>query len=288
MNWIFFHLECLLIPFRRMDSEKIDFLKKKASAIRKHVVQMVARHGRGYVQQGLGAADLFTVLFFDELRLKIEDPEWPDRDRLILSTAHNSAVYYAVLAEKGLIPLASLESYCVDGSDLEINVSERLGTMVEATCGSLGQGLSVAIGMGISARRIRISSRVYVILGDGELQEGQTWEAIMSAATWKLSNLCLVVDCNGMQVDGDVEKVMMMEPLEEKFEAFGWNVLTAEGNDINHLLSSFKKAKNCDNQPSVILAKTLVGKGVPFLEGQLSHNLIFPADAAKRALEALE
>jgi len=277
-----------LIPFRRMDSEKIDFLGKKALAVRKHVVQMVARHGRGYVQQGLGAADLFTVLFFDELRLKIEDPEWPDRDRLILSTAHNSAVYYAVLAEKGLIPLASLESYCVDGSDLEINVSERLGTMVEATCGSLGQGLSVAIGMGISARRIKISSRVYVILGDGELQEGQTWEAIMSAATWKLSNLCLVVDCNGMQVDGDVEKVMMMEPLEEKFEAFGWNVLTAEGNDINHLLSSFKEAKNCDNQPSVILAKTLVGKGVSFLEGQLSHNLIFPADAAKRALEALE
>ena len=277
-----------MIPFRRMDSEKIDFLGKKALAVRKHVVQMVARHGRGYVQQGLGAADLFTVLFFDELRLKIEDPEWPDRDRLILSTAHNSAVYYAVLAEKGLIPLASLESYCVDGSDLEINVSERLGTMVEATCGSLGQGMSVAIGMGISARRIRISSRVYVILGDGELQEGQTWEAIMSAATWKLSNLCLVVDCNGMQVDGDVEKVMMMKPLGEKFEAFGWNVLTAEGNDINHLLSSFKEAKNCDNQPSVILAKTLVGKGVPFLEGQLSHNLIFPADAAKRALEALE
>ena len=277
-----------MIPFRRMDSEKIDFLGKKALAVRKHVVQMVARHGRGYVQQGLGAADLFTVLFFDELRLKIEDPEWPDRDRLILSTAHNSAVFYAVLAEKGLIPLDSLESYCVDGSDLEINVSERLGTMVEATCGSLGQGMSVAIGMGISARRKKISSRFYVILGDGELQEGQTWEAIMSAATWKLSNLCLVVDCNGMQVDGDVEKVMMMKPLGEKFEAFGWNVLTAEGNDINHLLISFKEAKNCDNQPSVILAKTLVGKGVPFLEGQLSHNLIFPADAAKRALEALE
>ena len=277
-----------MILFRHMDSEKIHLLGKKALAIRKHVVQMVARHGRGYVQQGLGAADLFTVLFFDELRLKIEDPDWPYRDRLILSTAHNSAVFYAVLAEKGLIPLDSLESYCVDGSDLEINVSERLGTMVEATCGSLGQGMSVAIGMGISARRKKISSRFYVILGDGELQEGQTWEAIMSAATWKLSNLCLVVDCNGMQVDGDVEKVMMMEPLGEKFEAFGWNVLTAEGNDINHLLSSFKEAKNCDNQPSVILAKTLVGKGVPFLEGQLSHNLIFPADAAKRALEALE
>lgn len=277
-----------MILFRHMDSEKIYLLGKKALAIRKHVVQMVARHGRGYVQQGLGAADLFTVLFFDELRLKIEDPDWPYRDRLILSTAHNSAVFYAVLAEKGLIPLDSLESYCVDGSDLEINVSERLGTMVEATCGSLGQGMSVAIGMGISARRKKISSRFYVILGDGELQEGQTWEAIMSAATWKLSNLCLVVDCNGMQVDGDVEKVMMMEPLGEKFEAFGWNVLTAEGNDINHLLSSFKEAKNCENQPSVILAKTLVGKGVPFLEGQLSHNLIFPADAAKRALEALE
>ena len=244
-----------------MDNKKIDFLKEKATILRKHVIEMVGRQGQGYVQQGLGASDIFSVLFFEILNLDFEDAKEIKRDRFFLSTAHNSAVFHACLAERGLID------------------------NVEATCGSLGQGLSVAIGMALTAVRKDIGSRFYVILGDGELQEGQTWEAIMSAAFWKLSNLCLIVDCNDMQVEGNINNVMSLEPLNEKFDSFGWNTITCDGNDIKDLLSSFEKTKNVQNFPSVILAKTLVGKGVPFLEGQLSHNLVFPEHIAKKALK---
>ena len=268
-----------------MDDKKIDFLKDKATILRRHVIEMVGRQGQGYVQQGLGASDIFSVLFFDILNLDFEDHQDLERDRFFLSTAHNSALFHACLAEKGLIDKNELINYCVDGSTLEINVSERLGKYVEATCGSLGQGLSVAQGMALTAVRKDIGSRFYVILGDGELQEGQTWEAIMSASFWKLSNMCLIVDCNDMQVEGNINNVMSLEPLNEKFDSFGWNTISCDGNDIKDLLSSFEKTKNVQNFPSVILAKTLVGKGVPFLEGQLSHNLVFPEHIAKKALK---
>jgi len=270
-----------------MDNKKVDLLKNKAKILRKHVIEMVGRKGQGYVQQGLGASDIFSVLFFDILKLDFKDNEEIKRDRFFLSTAHNSALFHASLAEKGLISKKELLNYCVDGSPLEINVSERLGKYVEATCGSLGQGLSVAQGMALSAIRKKIGSRFYVILGDGELQEGQTWEAIMSASFWKLSNLCLIVDCNDMQVEGDINKVISLEPLKDKFNSFGWNTITCNGNDVIDLLSSFNKAVESKFKPSVILAKTLVGKGVPFLEGQLSHNLIFPENIAIKALKAL-
>ena len=141
--------------------------------------------------------------------------------------------------------------------------------------------------MALSAKRNKSESRFYVILGDGELQEGQTWEAILSAGTWNIANLCLIVDCNGMQVEGDINKVISLEPLTEKFISFGWNTINCNGNDIAELLSSFKSAKECKAKPSVILAKTLVGKGVSFLEGQLSHNLFFPKNVANKALKFL-
>ena len=270
-----------------MNKQKILLLKEKAFTLRKHVIEMVTEHGKGYVQQGLGASDLFSVLFFDELKLEDAQTDQFKRDRFILSTAHNSAVFHACLAERGLIPFDDLKNYCIDGSPLEINVSERLGKYVEATCGSLGQGLSVAQGMALSAKRNKSESRFYVILGDGELQEGQTWEAILSAGTWNIANLCLIVDCNGMQVEGDINKVISLEPLTEKFISFGWNTINCNGNDIAELLSSFKSAKECKAKPSVILAKTLVGKGVSFLEGQLSHNLFFPKNVANKALKFL-
>ena len=168
--------------------KNLNYLINKANILRKHVIEMVARQGKGYVQQGLGASDLFSVLFFDELK-NINTVSNINRDRFFLSTAHNSALFHATMAEKGLINIDSLEDYCLDGSPLEINVSERLGPFVEATCGSLGQGLSVAIGMALSAKRRKLKSRFYVILGDGELQEGQTWEAILSASSWKMDNL---------------------------------------------------------------------------------------------------
>jgi transketolase len=262
-------------------------LARTANAIRRLVVQMIAKDGKGYLQQGLGAADIFTVLFFHELRLDPANPTWPERDRFLLSTAHNSALFHATLAARGLLDPEQLETYTCDGSPLEINVSERLAPLVEATCGSLGQCLSVAVGMAESAKRRQLSFRTYVVLGDGELQEGQTWEAAMYAGAHQLRNLCLVIDRNDMQVEGRTTQVLAMEPLADKWRAFGWHVSEVDGHDVDALVQAFADTRTTANRPSVIIAQTLVGKGVPFLEGQPSHNIVLPAESARKALAAL-
>jgi len=271
----------------RANRPTISQLQDHAHAIRCNVVEMVARNGQGYVQQGLGATDLFTWLYFCEVNLDPADPSWADRDRVFLSTAHNSAVFHATLAERGLIDPARLDAYTRDGSELEINVSERLGPLVEATCGSLGQGLSVAIGQAQSAKRRGQLFRCYVILGDGELQEGQTWEAAMYAAGNRLDNLCLIVDVNNLQVEGETDRVVPMEPIDEKFRAFGWSALTVDGHDFGALGNAFETARNTGDRPTVLLVRTLVGKGVPFLENRMSHNMVLPRDVADDALEYL-
>jgi transketolase len=262
-------------------------LKAWAKSIRLNVVRMVARNGQGYIQQGLGAADLFTYLYFSEASMDINDPTWEERDRIFLSTAHNSAVFHATLAERGFLENAELETYTKDGSKLEINVSERLGSLVEATCGSLGQGLSVAVGVAQSAKRQNRNFRSYVILGDGELQEGQVWEAAMYAASNRLDNICLIVDLNHLQVEGNTQNVMIMDPIDDKFRAFGWEVFSVDGHDFNALGDAFKKARYTSHKPTVILAQTIVGKGVPFLEKKMSHNMVFPADVAAQCLSIL-
>jgi transketolase len=272
----------------RANRISVEELSRHARNIRRHVIKMVGRNGQGYVQQGLGATEIFTQIWFAEARMDVSDPQWPGRDRVFLSTAHNSAVFHATLAERGLIKQDRLESYTQDGSSLEINVSERLGPMVEATCGSLGQGLSVATGVALSARRQNSGQRCYVILGDGELQEGQVWEAAMFAGARGLGNLCLIIDMNNLQVEGSTEKVMVMEPVADKFAAFGWAVEDVDGHDFQALSNAFDMARERLSQPTVILARTLVGKGVAFLEGQMSHNLVFPSAVAERALAELE
>ena len=265
----------------------IDELNSAAANIRRQVVRMVARHGQGYVQQGLGATELFTYLYFAELQIDAADPDWAERDRFILSTAHNSAVFHATLAERGLIDPARLDTYCDDGSQLEINVSERLGSLVECTCGSLGQGLSVAIGLAEAAKRRSMQRRCHVLLGDGELQEGQTWEAAMYAGSNQLKNVCLTIDVNRLQVEGDTNNVLTMEPLEDKWRAFGWAVRSVDGNDFSELAGAYDWLRS-QNQPGVLLANTLVGKGVPFLEGKMSHNMVLPAEVARDALVHLD
>ena len=263
-------------------------LKKRAHNIRINVIKMVGRNGQGYVQQGLGAADLFTYLYLAEARLDPADPEWEARDRIFLSTAHNSAVFHATLAERGFLPEDSLNSYTRDGSKLEINVSERLGPVVEATCGSLGQGLSVATGMAAAARLKNLPCRFHVILGDGELQEGQVWEAAMFAASNGLSNVCLSVDMNDLQVEGRTDNVIAMEPVHEKLSAFGWAVHKVDGHDFDDLRRAFDAARAETGRPTALLVRTLVGKGVPFLEGKMSHNMVLTEDVAAQALDALE
>ena len=263
-------------------------LKASAKSIRQNIVRMVSRNGQGYLQQGLGAADLFTYLYFAEVSLDIHNPAWEERDRVFLSTAHNSALFHAVLAERGFFEHSRLETYTKDGSELEINVSERLGSVVEATCGSLGQALSVAVGVAQAAKRQNRTFRSYVILGDGELQEGQVWEAAMYAASNSLDNLCLIVDLNQLQVEGHTQEVMVMDPIDKKFQAFGWAVKNVDGHDFGALSAAFNQARSNRNMPTVILAHTIVGKGIPFLENQMSHNMVLPADVAEQCLKALE
>lgn len=263
-------------------------LRKISSELRKLVVRLVGQTGQGYLQQGLGAADLFAALYFSEMRLDPSDPLWVDRDRFLLSTAHNTAIFHATLALRGFIPLQSLDSYCADGSTLEINASERLGPMIEATCGSLGQGLSVGVGMALAARSQGRSSRIYVVLGDGEMQEGQVWEAAMCASSLKLGNLCLLIDNNKMQVEGHTDQVLLMEPISDKWESFGFSVETIDGHDFNAILQSLGRAKNQIGKPSCIIANTIPGKGAPSIEGIFGHNMRLPKDLEHSVLQELD
>lgn len=258
-----------------------------ARLLRRKVIELVAPTGQGYVQQGLGAADLFAVLYFAEMRLDPADPDWVDRDRFLLSTAHNTAIFYATLAARGIVDADAIADYCKDGSIFEINASERVGTAIEATLGSLGQGLSVGAGMALSARRRGSPARTYVVLGDGELQEGQVWEAALFAGSNMLSNLCLIVDDNRMQVEGHIDKVVSVAPIAEKFRAFGWDAQMVDGHDIAGLMAALDRARQSE-KPTCLVAETLAGKGVPFLEGLLAHNLKLPQDVAAKALSALE
>ena len=266
----------------------ISELERIATKLRLHVVNMVAPSGQGYVQQGLGAADIFTSLYFAEATMDPTNPNWPDRDRIFLTTAHNTAIFYASLAEKGFFDTRRLASYVTNGSELEINSSERMGPFVEATCGSLGQGLSVAIGCALAAKRQGRASRVYVIIGDGEMQEGQVWEAAMLAGAAGLDNLCLIVDYNFVQSEGPMDLVMSLEPLMAKMASFGFACQEVDGNDIGALLSAFDTARDTKGKPSFIKANTLMGKGVASLEGLMFHQLRFPEDVANSARAELE
>jgi transketolase len=259
-------------------------LRQVAHALRRTVIELVRRHGQGYVQQGLGAAEIFASLYFNEARIDPADPRSDTRDRCILSTAHNSALFHAALALRGMIPAASLNDYVKDGSPLEINVSERLGPVVEGTFGSLGQGLSVAAGMAMASRIRGVPYRVNVVLGDGELQEGQVWEAAMFAGSERLHNLCVVLDLNWMQVEGHTDKVLRLDPIADKWRAFNWQVIEVDGHDLHALLAAFALARAQTAQPTMVVATTVAGKGVSMLEGVLSHNAKLPPEVADAAL----
>jgi len=270
------------------ENHNLEKLQEIATRLRLHVVDMIAPSGQGYVQQGLGAADIFTSLYFAEATMDPSNPTWEDRDRIFLTTAHNTAIFYATLAERGFFSVSELSTYVNDGSKLEINSSERMGAFVEATCGSLGQGLSVAIGCALSAKRQGRSSRYYVILVDGEMQEGQIWEAAMLAGAKGLDNLCLIVDYNFVQSEGSMDKVMSLEPLLTKMTSFNFSCLEVDGNDIAALLNAYAKARETKNKPTFIKANTVMGKGVPSLEGLMFHQLRFPEEVARSARTELE
>lgn len=250
-------------------SGKDDFnqLSQIAARIRVSVIESLAAAGSGHLGGSLGMADIFTWLYFRQLKHNPNNPDWSERDRLILSIGHIAPVLYATLAHSGYFPVEELMTLRKLGSRLQGHPGRDHGLPgLELSAGSLGQGLSVAIGMALAARYDQKPVRIYCILGDGELQEGSVWEAAMAAGHHQLSNLTAIVDRNRQQIDGNTEDVMRLEPLPDKWQAFGWNVTTCDGHDFFSISEAFNIAAKYPMKPTVILATTLMGKGITEIE----------------------
>ena len=246
----------------------IEDLKMKANEIRKDIIEEVYNAKSGHPGGSLSIADIMAVLYFNELRIDEKNPRWEERDRLVLSKGHCSPALYAALAERGFFDKEDLKSFRKIESNLQGHPDLNKVPGVDMTSGSLGQGLSIANGMAIAGKMDNKNYRVYTILGDGEIEEGQIWEAAMTANKYKLDNLCVIVDNNNLQIDGTIEEVMSSYPIDEKFKSFGFNVLAIDGNNIEEILSAFEIAKQTKNKPTCIIAKTIKGKGVSFMENK--------------------
>lgn len=249
-------------------------LRRRAKNLRRHVLRMAERVGQGYVGQGLGIADVMAALYFGEMRYDPADPHWPRRDRFVLSIGHYSIALYAALAEAGVIPLDELDTYGADGSRLEMSGSEHTCPGFEITGGSLGHGLSQAVGMALGLRLGGHDARVYNLLSDGELQEGATWEAAMAGAHYRLENLVALIDCNNQQADGPPGEVMGVEPVEEKWRAFGWHTQRIDGNDVAAIAGALAEARRVNGKPHAIVLDTLMGKGVATFERREKNHFI--------------
>jgi transketolase len=247
--------------------DKIDYLKHKSYLIRKSVIEMLAEAGSGHLGGSLGLADIFSVLYFSEMKHDSSNPIWEERDRLILSIGHVAPVLYASLAHAGYFDINELFTLRKINSRLQGHPGKDKGLPgLECSTGSLGQGLSIAAGIALGLKLNNSKSRVFCICGDGELQEGSIWEAAMTASHYKLDNLICIVDRNGLQIDGKTSEVMEIDPLQEKWQAFGWIVENCNGNNIVDILNTFDKIRTLKGKPVVIIAKTIMGKGIKSVE----------------------
>jgi len=264
----------------------IPALQQRARRIRRHVIEMLAAAGSGHPGGSLSAADLVTCLYFAVMRHRPHEPGWPDRDRFILSKGHACPVLYAALAEAGYITPDLLTSLRRFGSPLQGHPDRRKLGLVEASTGSLGIGLSMGIGLALAARLRGSPSRTYVLLGDGECEEGQVWEAAMFAAHHRLDNLCAIVDFNRLQLDAGVEEITDLEPLAGKWRAFNWHAVEIDGHDYPQILGALAEAARTAHRPTVIVASTVKGKGVSFMENQLRYHGSVP-DSPEQIQQAL-
>jgi transketolase len=246
--------------------EDIKRLLVKAYRIREHVLKMISKAGSGHPGGSLSCVDIVTALYFHVLNHDPKNPNWPDRDRFVLSKGHAAPTVYAALAESGYLSLEELENLRKVNSTIQGHPDKNRTPGIEMSAGSLGQGLSVANGIALAGKINDKNYRVYVLLGDGECDEGQIWEAAMTSAHYKLDNLIAIVDRNGLQIDGPTEKIMCLEPLAEKWRAFGWRVIEVDAYDIKEILRAFNVAKNTRGEPTVIIAHSIKGKGVSFME----------------------
>lgn len=271
------------------DENTIRMLESKANLLRRHVIKMTLQAGSGHPGGSLSSADIVAALFFKTMRHDPKNKEWPERDRFVLSKGHCAPVYYAALAESGYFPTDELITLRKMSCRLQGHPCKTKTPGVEMSTGSLGQGLSISNGIALAGRLDKIDYHVYCLCGDGEMQEGQVWEAAMFAAHYKLDNVTCIVDRNGLQIDGATEKVMSLEPLADKWRAFGWNVIQINGNNVREVLEALDKAKAHKGQPTVIIAKTVKGKGVSFMENNVSFHGKSPTkEEAEKALRELE
>ena len=268
---------------------EIEELKTMAKKIRRGIIEEVYKAQSGHPGGSLSVADILTVLYFDELNVDEKNPKWEDRDRLVLSKGHCSPALYSCLANRGFFDVEKLTTFRNIESKLQGHPDMTKVPGVDMTTGSLGQGLSAANGMAIAGKMDNKNYRVYCILGDGEIEEGQIWEAAMASSKYKLDNLCVIVDNNNLQIDGTIDKVMSPYPIDEKFKSFGFQIINIDGNDIEEIKKAFEVAKNVKEKPVCIIAKTTKGKGVSFMENKAEwHGKAPNEEQYKQAMKELE
>jgi transketolase len=272
-----------------MQIHDVPQLQEIAKRIRRHVIVMLGEAKSGHPGGSLSAVEILVTLYWDVMRHDPARPDWPERDRFILSKGHAAPVLYAVLAELGYTPEDTLNTLRKLGSIYQGHPDKRFIPALDASTGSLGEGLSIAVGMGMANRWDGNNSRVYCVLGDGEIQEGQIWEAAMFGSFHKLDNVVAIVDYNRIQLDGFVKDIMALEPLAAKWESFGWNAIEADGHDIAALQKAFSAAAGLKGKPSVVLAHTVKGKGVSFMEDNPKYHGVAPTkEEVVKALEELK
>ncbi|WP_438824851.1 transketolase [Bacillus sp. JJ722] len=265
-----------------------NLLEQKATNARKNIVRMVTQAGSGHPGGSLSAVEILTSLYFEEMNITEENVTDLNRDKFVLSKGHATPVLYSVLHEKGFIPAEDLTTFRQVNSKLQGHPNMNYIEAVDMSTGSLGQGISTAVGMALSNKIHETTNRVYTLVGDGELEEGQVWEAAMCAAHYKLDNLVAIVDFNGLQIDGDITQVMNPCPIDKKFEAFGWNVVVVDGHNYQELFNAYKNARETKGQPTAIIAKTVKGKGVSFMENNYEwHGAAPSAEQCELAIKEL-
>ena len=264
-------------------------LKKITKSVRLNIVEAVAAAKSGHPGGSLSVADILTVLYFDKMNIDPKNPKWEDRDRLVLSKGHVAPALYSVLAERGYFSKEELVKLRKFDCMLQGHPDMKSTPGIDMSTGSLGQGLSAANGMALAAKLDKKDHKIYVILGDGEVQEGQIWEAAMSSAHYKLDNIIAILDFNGLQIDGSNQEVMNINPIDEKFAAFGWRVIKIDGHNLEAIDKAVDEAKATKEKPTIIIAKTVKGKGVSFMENQAGwHGTAPNEDQRRAAIEELE
>ena len=272
-----------------MEEKELEQLREQARKIRRDILTMLTEAGSGHPGGSLSAAEILTTLYFKEMRLDPARPDWPERDRFVLSKGHAAPVLYAALAWRGFFPRQELWTLRKLGSRLQGHPASRYTPGVEVSTGSLGQGIAVANGIALAGRLDGLNYRVYVLLGDGEIEEGLVWEAAMAAAHYKLDNLTAFLDYNGLQIDGPTREVMSSEPVAEKWRAFGWHVLEIDGHDPAAISAALAEARSVRGRPTMVVAHTVKGKGVSFMENQAGwHGAAPTREELEKAMLEME